>query len=490
MRITGSRGVIAVAGAALAVLVAAAVIGRPPEQARATPNVSPTGGSATVAVLSPSPNGSRTPSPSPALGPSATAAPTTAVPTPQAFATIDPEQLDAVVPVRTRGIGQLTGDWVFLLRRSTVFGSLPHSSGAVEITATDHAIDSLTLVPLAGPVTRAVTVATFLSDLGDGIAATNHIGGQLSPNGDRVVLSVGAKGPQGGERLGLVIIDLASGNMFNLTTDASYHDDTPAWSPDGNWIAFSRRTVKDDRDAAVWIVATTPGSQPRALMSPQVDEPGRRTYIYGWTPDGRQLAMTRGHAGIEFADPFFSGICPLPSLVCVPPPMTSFNGSVSGSRDVIDWRAKTPQFVGAFSEQPNGAGAAPTIAVADGPATSLRTVVRSAASPSGSVLRPRWRPGFDEALYLDSPAPIGTGGHKLMIVDTSSGASRQVVTRPFPVFAEWTPDSSSIAWVEAVGVAFAVRVVKADGTGERVIYGGGGIPEAEVITVDFGTLRF
>ena len=390
------------------------------------------------------------------------------------------------MPAQTRGLGQLTGDWVFMLRRSTLFGTLP--SG--QVTATEHAVDSLILVPLAGPEARAVTVATFLSNLGGGIVATNLIGAQLSPDGDRVVLSVGTKGPQGGERLGLVIIDLASGNMFNLTTDASYHDDTPAWSPDGKWIAFSRRTVKDGRDAAVWIVASMPGSQPRPLMSPQVEEPGRRTYIYGWTPDGRQLAMTRGHQGIEFADPSFTGVCPLPAPVCVPPPMTSFNGSVSGSRDVADWRAKTPQFVGTFVEQPNGSGATPTIAVADGPATSLRTVVRTTSSPGGSLARPRWRPGSDETLYMDSPTPFGPGEHKLMIIDTNSGTSRQVVARPFPMFSEWTPDGSSVAWVESVGVAFAVRVVKADGSGERVVYGGGGIPEAAVITLDFGTLRF
>lgn len=356
--------------------------------------------------------------------------------------------------------------------------------------ATDHAVDSLILVPLAGPATRAVTVATFLSNLGGGIAATNLMGAQLSPDGGRVVLSVGTRGPQGGERLGLVIIDLASGGMFNLTTDPSYHDDTPAWSPDGNWIAFSRRTVNDARDAAVWIVATTPGSPPRALMSPQVDQPGRRTYIYGWTPGGRQLAMTRGHDDIEFADPFFSGICGIPSFPCAPPPMTSFNGVVSGSRDVMDWRAKTPQFVGAFSELPRGASAVPTIAVAEGPASSPRVVVRSATSPGRSLLRPRWRPGSDEVLYLDSPTPLGPGEHRLMVVDTSSGASRQVGARPFPMFVEWTPDGSSIAWVEAVGVGFALRVLNVDGSGERVILGGGGVPEAEVTTLDFGTLRF
>ncbi len=377
-----------------------------------------------------------------------------------------------------------------MLRRATLMGTLPHAPGGERLAAMDRAVDTLTLVPVAGPESRAVRVATFLSNLGDGIVATNLVSAQFSPDGDRLVLSVGTRGPQGGVRLGLVIVDLASGNMFDLTTDPSYHDDTPAWSPDGSWIAFSRRTVRDGRDAAVWIVAPTAGSTPRRpLMSQQVDAP-RRTYNYGWTPDGRQIAMSRGGNTIEFVDPFFTGACPPTASVCVPPPMTSFNGSVSASRAPMDWRSKIPQFVGAFAEQPNGSGAGSTIAVADGPASALRTVAKATESPAGSLLRPRWRPGSDEVLYLESPAQPRTGDHKLMIVDTTSRAGRLLVARPVPMQAEWTPDGSAIAWVEATGVPFAVRVVNADGSGERVIHSGGGVPEAELNTVDFGTLRF
>jgi WD40-like Beta Propeller Repeat len=420
---------------------------------------------------------------------SQTASPTSsATATPQVFATIVPSYVESFVPAQTRGVGQLAGDWVFMLRRSTLMGSRPHAPGVETIAPMDRAVDTLTLVPIAGPETRTVSVVTFLSNLGDGIVATNLLNAQFSPDGDRLVLSVGTRGPQGGVRLGLVIIELTSGNMFDLTTDPSYHDDTPAWSPDGSWIAFSRRTVRDGRDAAVWIIAATPGSQPRALMSQQVDGPRRRTHIYGWTPDGRLIGMTRGHDDVEFWDASFTGVCAPGAAVCGPPPMTSFNGVVAGSRAAIDWRVKTPQFVGAFAEQPNGS-VAPSIAIADGPSTLLRTVAKATESPSGSLLRPRWRPGSDEVLYLASPAPR-TGDHKLMIIDTTSGASRLLLERPFPMQAEWTPDGSGIAWVEAASVGFAVRVVNVEGSGERVIHSGGGVPEGDFNIVDFGTVRF
>ena len=71
-----------------------------------------------------------------------------------------------------------------------------------------------------------------------------------------------------------------------------------------------------------------------------------------------------------------------------------------------------------------------------------------------------------------------------------TGAQREALARQVPFWAEWTPAGDEIAWVRADGVAVAVRLVRPDGTGERAIYGTGGIPEAQVITVDFGTLRF
>src|SRR5688500_12827473 len=295
MRVAGSRGLIVVASVVLAAVVAAFVVGCIPEQARATPSAAPTN-----ALPSPSPSATPTPSVSATVTPTVTAVPTTAAATPSVFATVNPNQLEAFVPAQTRGLGPLAGDWVFMLRRSTLLGTVPHPSGAQEVVSTDRAIDALTLVPLAGPETRAVTVATFLSNLGRGIAATNLIGSQLSPDGRRVVLSVGTKGPQGGERLGLVIIDLASGNMFSLTTDASYHDDTPAWSPDGRWIAFTRRSVIDGKDAGIWAIAPQAGSLARGPFLAAVTTVGRRSLVYGWSPDGTWLAMSRGSDHYEF----------------------------------------------------------------------------------------------------------------------------------------------------------------------------------------------
>lgn len=296
MSVRRSRGAVAVASLALAIVVVAILVGCAPEQARVTSIPAATAAAASPSV---SPSGTAGGA-SPTAAAPATATPTSGAPTPVAFATITPQRLDVLVPAQTHGIGQLSGDWVFLLRRSTVFGTLPHSSGGEQIAATDYAVDSLTLVPLARPDTGAVTVATFLSEIGHGIAATNLISAQLSPDGDRVVLSVATKGPQGGDRLGLVIIDLASGAMFDLTTDPSFHDDTPAWSRDGRTIAFTRRSVSDGSDAGIWAVAPQPGSPVRGPFLRPVNVAGRRSFVYSWAPDGAWLAISRGNDRYEY----------------------------------------------------------------------------------------------------------------------------------------------------------------------------------------------
>jgi hypothetical protein len=478
MRVTRSSGLILAATAVLAaVVVVAVVIGRASELARATPSATPT-----EAVPSPSPSASSTPSAVPIASASPTSLPTPGVASPPALATISPDQLDAFVPAQTRGLGQLSGDWVFLLRRSTLFGTLP--SG--QITATDHAVDSLILVPLARPDTGAVPVATFLSKLGGGIVATNLVGGQFSPDGRRVVLSVGTKGPQGGERLGLVIIDLVSGNMFNLTTDSRYHDDTPAWSPDGKWIAFTRRSVIDGKDAGIWAIAPQAGSLARGPFLGAVTTVGRHSLVYGWSPDGAWLAMSRGSDHYEFVNVPLESCGPGPGG-CPAMNIADMLGEVYEGRDIADWRQAAPQFVGVFVETPRGG--VQSIQVAEAPTVQRRVVLRG-ANENVLLQRPRWRPASDEFLYLETQIATGPRTTRLKIADARTGGQREAFAQQVPFWAEWTPAGDEIAWVEANGVAVAVRLVRADGSGERTIHGTGGVPEAEVITVDFGTLRF
>src|SRR5205814_8256492 len=145
------------------------------------------------------------------------------------------------------------------------------------------------------PSAREVTVATFPSSIGRGVAPNNQLSAQSSPDGSRVVLAV-ALGPEGHEHLGLVILDLASGTVTELLSDPAYHYDTPAWSPDGGWIIYGRRSVVDGRDSSLWIAPPEPFQNERGPLS--TAPPGGRAHVYGWM-DSRTVVGSRSSEDAE-----------------------------------------------------------------------------------------------------------------------------------------------------------------------------------------------
>jgi dipeptidyl aminopeptidase/acylaminoacyl peptidase len=93
-------------------------------------------------------------------------------------------------------------------------------------------------------------------------------------------------------RTHLHVLDVASGKLTQLT-HGDYDDAEPAWSPDGNSIAFtSNRTADadDNYNNDIWVVSAEPSQAPA--------EPRRITGGDGpdespaWSPDGRWIAHT------------------------------------------------------------------------------------------------------------------------------------------------------------------------------------------------------
>jgi Tol biopolymer transport system component len=162
---------------------------------------------------------------------------------------------------------------------------------------------------------------TFLLDYSRG-KIIKHIGGTLTnpswaPDGQWLVVSVGVKQALswGEADIGdLFILDVRGGQIRRLT-DHPYNDLYPAWSPDGQWIAFVRfnpdipgcypvpqiETINKLCNQASLYLIRPDGSDLRLLLESvyiQATISGRDHQTYyapAWSPDSQWLAILMGN---------------------------------------------------------------------------------------------------------------------------------------------------------------------------------------------------
>lgn len=79
-------------------------------------------------------------------------------------------------------------------------------------------------------------------------------------------------------------LDPSNDERLNLSGDRPVEDSAPAWSPDGQWIAFGRRIPGTNSARQLWVMRAD-GSESRALT----DDPSINHGPPSWSADGRYL---------------------------------------------------------------------------------------------------------------------------------------------------------------------------------------------------------
>jgi dipeptidyl aminopeptidase/acylaminoacyl peptidase len=271
---------------------------------------------------------------------------------------------------------------------------------------------------------------------------------QLSRDGRRLVLS----DPQDAAGSGLIVVDLVAGIARRIAIGEAA--DQPAWSPDGQRIAYRGFTISGpfqnlQKESGIWVTPSS-GGTPQQVWTSDLDAGSGATTVFGWTEDGSGIAIGRGSAKA--------------SLVEVATGKITDVGAVRA----FAWRAKRPAVTLIVEDQIASPRSAPAghVEVRDTTLASPTTVARYGPDDGTFFIGATWSPTSDDILVSYACGQGVRCRDELVIVDAASAARRVVSTATTPRAAAWSGNGDRIVYTDL----FAMRTLKADGSDDRELF--------------------
>lgn len=285
-------------------------------------------------------------------------------------------------------------------------------------------------------------------------------------------------------------VDLATGLSHPLTRPPAWHSDgQPAYSPDGRWLAFSRRRGRSPGD--LWIVPLDKTGQP-AGPEQQVSFERRVMMGHAWLPDSREVLLASNRDGTFnlWAFPLQGGTprwIPAPGANLKEPTLSTDGRHIAYENWNYDeniWRldlaSLIPELLTDHRTDP-GAQAAGR--------RDTAAIVRSAASQSTSTAPQIVATGAQRliasSLWDSGPtySPDGStvafvsnrsGSYEIWITDAQGGAPRRLSNLNAGVIGPitWRPDGSALVFeARPEGLAHLYEVAVSGGTVRQITFG-------------------
>ncbi len=273
------------------------------------------------------------------------------------------------------------------------------------------------------------------------LARTESVGFSWSPDGAFVAISSGEED--------LIAVPVIGGPAQRLTRTKAYAELDPAWSPDGETIAFQANDKRQDAERwRIWTIRAE--GTGRTRLSPLSDQQEESP---SWSPDSRSLVFVREQHPVGQYNAY----------------RMSAKGTVRRRLTKGIWDDVGP------SSSPDGRLIAFTrsdTTLRFAPETIDNTWVMTAdgakerrLSPTNVLGSPAWSPDSKRLAFASSPWTVNdTKPITIWLVKVGGGGKRPLTQGTDPA---WSPDGQRIAFVRRGGKQWDLYVINVDGTGLR-----------------------